>query len=94
MSEFEQIMAKLNDLESLIAKSNMGNSKPATDLVSAKTLSQMWEVEERTIMGWVTLARTKPTAEPIPFVRLPGSRLIRFPLKEAREWYSRGQSHD
>lgn len=94
MSEFEQIIAKLNDLESLILKSKTGDSRPDMELVSAETLANMWDVKIRTIREWVTLARNNPSNAGIPFVQMPGSRLIRFPLKKVKEWYSRGQGHD
>lgn len=60
------------------------------ELVSAATLADLLEVKVRTIREWVTLARTNPSPDAIPFVQMPGSRLIRFPLKEVRQWYRRG----
>ena len=64
------------------------------ELVSAKTLAGIMDVKIRTIREWVTRARLKSSPDAIPFVQVPGSRLIRFPLNEVRQWYERGRPKD
>ena len=80
-------------MESLTSKM-MESVAPAKirepELVSAKTLSAMFDVKVTTIWEWVAQARKKPSAESIPYIQIPGSRILRFPLKKVREWYGRG----
>ena len=64
------------------------------ELVSAKTLATILEVKLETIRFWIKNARTHPSPNAIPFIQLPNSRLIRFPLKKVREWYNRGTFKD
>ena len=60
------------------------------ELVSAKTLAIILDVKLATIRYWINIARTHRSPNSIPFIQLPNSRLIRFPLKKVREWYTRG----
>ena len=53
------------------------------DLVNDKTLSRLLDVPRETIKFW----RAKGL---IPWVKLPGTKLVRYPLKEIREWYQLG----
>jgi hypothetical protein len=76
-----------------ILESALNGAKPKhprePEMVSPKTLSEIWDVELETIRGWIKLARTKPQLDPFPFKKFPGSTLVRIPLKEAREWRDR-----
>lgn len=69
-----------------------GVEKREPEMVSAQTLAQMWDIKIRTIRDWVNEARTGTTVDGIPFKRIPGSRLIRFPLKEVRAWRDRANN--
>lgn len=64
------------------------------ELVSADNLAKLLDVKLATIRYWIQIARTHPSPNSIPFIQLPNSRLIRFPLKKVREWYTRGTFRD
>lgn len=68
----------------------MQTVKKEPELVSPQFVADMLSVEVRTVYHWVHLARNKPSPDSIPIAKIPGSRLLRFPLKEIREWYQRG----
>lgn len=54
------------------------------ELLTAKDLSKLWHLNEKTIYKWVSRRE-------IPFVRLPG-HTTRFKLTEIQEWLDKRTS--
>lgn len=54
------------------------------ELVSRATLSRLLDVSEETIEKW----KDKGI---LPYYKMPGSSLVRYPLQEVRDWYRRGR---
>lgn len=65
-----------------------------SQLISLKALSEMIDVKVWTLRKWITRARQNPSPDSIPFLKMPGSGLLRFSVKEIRQWYQRGRSRD
>ena len=56
-----------------------------------KRIAEILDVKTKTIYNWLLQARNNSMADGIPFVRIPGSRFIRFSPRKVTEWYSRGE---
>lgn len=63
----------------------MSNSPP--EFVSVKTLARLLDISEKTLWDWIYKSRRHPTFDPLPYHKL--GALIRFDLKEVREWIAR-----
>ena len=66
--------------------------KREPEFVSPKTLSELWDIEVTTIWKWARKTLASPGPDSFPCNRIPGTRGIRIPLKQARAWLSRGQA--
>lgn len=75
---------------SQILNQNGSDQKRKMEVVSAETLAAILDLKVKTIYNWVSLARTKPSPDSIPFRQLPGKRTLRFNLREVKEWLDRG----